>query len=800
MENTPVASNNAGANNKNILIAIIAAVIAVIIAFFIFMNLNKKYDTEYNNWSIMINENGEEYAIKLRQSSKKQAFELISKSGRVDFKVTDADEDEDKNKISYKSTKKFWEKDKYTIYPINELEEGKYYHLSLNDDTSFYAEEFKNFKDIYFTVKRDSVNECEVNPNIDTEKYINMNVEQVNDALKNGEINIEKGKIIIVQDEDGNSVCKTVGDEGLENTSLEDVFMNMNVAEVSDATELKFDPDKIDFDGIFKQDEIVDNVYNSDFFKNLTKEVYYDNKEFKDLDKSEIKNMISYKTYIDPVDNSRIGVRVAIKLDNEKLKTEYANVAGDVIVLLDLSCSFKITPDIDFRNKDELKLDVQFEISPRQYIDVEITGDGEGNEKLIEDIFKVAEADNNYIKFCEMNVPIPGLYYDAGVAKAGLRVDVPIGFVPQISAKLKLNYKQYKDNKITIGITNNSKKGSSADYKGSEMFNKDEIDDDWYFNLQGLLYASMGVRMEPKLVFEVSAGNIDDKDNENVKKVKATAGVVGYVGFGLESGPYTEFVGEIEARKNKETKTNANIEMGIYTKIDFVSNITLKAKIQVFNFNVGGQFEAGATYIFINKRYPFFEYPNSWYYVDANKNGEYDNGDKWYYYEISRYNNKTGWFGCEDDGQKYYLDPKTDGEMFIGLKQIGDEYYYFSKEYSKLPSWDKYDIRSEILKGFKDDNGNSIEFDINIITDYEKEKLNNKDSKATNMNFKASSKKVMGKTEVEYDKEIKKYKWIGKEKMKSLGSMYRNEEIPSDVDIPEGYTRRVDGEGRLIRK
>ena len=776
MENVAQTNDGGNKNNKSKVAVIFTIVIVAILAFLAFLSLNKKFDTDIQNWSIMVDENGKEYAIRLRRASRKQAFLVTSDSGKIDFEV----KDEDGNKVLYNSTKKFWEKDKYTIHPKTELNEGNYYQLVLGDNTFFYDERFREYKEVYFTIKRDDINECDINQNIETEKYINMDDEQIADAFRSGEI--KKGSIILKKNEEGELVCQTInGVNQYVDTPLNEVFCDMNVSETA---KLEFKKEDINLSGIFKtsEDEMASRIAESDFFKNLVKEVYYEN-GFKNIDKSEIRNMITCKPYtIDKED--RVGVRAAIKLDNNKLKTKYVDIEGDVIVLLDLSCAFEISPDIDFRNKDDMKIDVQFKLSPRQYLEVEIAQEAEANEKLIQDIFNVAEADNNYIKFCEMSIPVPGIYYDAKVVKAGLRVDVPIGFIPRLSANLRLNYKQYKDSIIQMGMTYNSKnKKVTNDYNDPSKF-KNVIDDDWAFELEGALFASVGVRVEPKLVFEVSAGTNDDDKKENEgeddKKIKAKVGVVGYIGFGLEAGPYVEFTGKIEAHKNSEPKAKANMEMGMYIRADLVSNITLSAKAEVFAVKLGGEISKDGVFVFVNKKYPFFEYPKSWYK---------DEKGKWYYYKLNRYMNETGWYSCIEDGETYYLDPNKNGEMLVGLQEIDGEYYYFNENHATEKCWEEYSVYSKLL----DENNAKIDNDIQI-------NLKSKDE----LNVKVSNKKEVGKTKMTYDKEIIKYEWVGNNKMKSLGSMYRNEEIPSNVELPEAikdkYLRRVDKDGKLIKK
>ncbi len=69
----------------------------------------------------------------------------------------------------------------------------------------------------------------------------------------------------------------------------------------------------------------------------------------------------------------------------------------------------------------------------------------------------------------------------------------------------------------------------------------------------------------------------------------------------------------------------------------------------------------------------------------------------WYYFEKDRKTLRKGWFNDNRDNQTYYLDKNT-GIMAVGWTEIDGNWYYFNESYENEPNW--YEVGDGIYESF----------------------------------------------------------------------------------------------------
>lgn len=515
-----------------------------------------------NNLSVVTNG-----GLRFREVSNNQVFLVASEEEFVDVTLVD----EKGSRVDY-----LLEEDRshYVISPKSVWDNSHTYYLSLGGKTHFTDEDLYQFNKIIFTIKRENVNECSINQNI-------KDMSSKTDAEIQKEV--EVGDIILKTD-DGQIRCLKVGSKNgneviYTEPPLNEVFQDLNIN-----SDKPFTPD---YNSVEWNKELgikmAYNVSRSPFLKFLVQTVYAEenSQNILDMIASEYKKYVTCEPYIKDA-GVGLGAKVTITLPElDKTAFNAIKIDGSMVVIIDVSNSFEIKPTIDFKNKDNPIFDLQFFSYPSVNVNIDINGKANITDEAVKAAWDAIKNYDDEIMLCTVPIPIPGAYYDTGVIKGGIKVEVPMGFVPKFSSEVNVKFNYDREAKIQFGVTLNNNSTNDQDGfifdRGNSLI-RDVID----LNMEGQLYASVGFRLEPKVVFEVKA-------DADIGIAEGHAAAVANVGFGAEIGPYIDFKGKYEGHwdrvnDKKDIEGNCDLDIGIYYILDINGHLTIEAKGRVFCF------------------------------------------------------------------------------------------------------------------------------------------------------------------------------------------------------------------------
>ena len=550
-----------GGNGRNggggKIVAIVASLILVAVGTIVGINVTRNntnasssftHDTTFNKDNLTITD---ENTLRYRDVANTKSFNVGSEKGFVEVKIVDEQGFNANFKVD-----KAQKNDRYIIKPDGVWDNTHTYYMYLGEDTYFTDEDMFKFKNVIYSIKRETVSDININQDIkDMTSYTDIEISK----------NTKVGDIVLKKDKNDELVCLKVennvgGVVTYSEPTLDEVFKDLNVNNT-------FKPD---YSSVKWNQEIgikmAYNVARSPFFEALVQTVYAEGNS--DYVYGQVLSDISeYVTCTPYKVNNGLGAKVIITLPKlDKNVFNAIDVNGSIVVTIDVSNSFEFKPDIDFRDEKNIKFDMQFYTYPSSSIKIDITGEANVTDDAIKRAWDAIKDYDSYVELCDTEIPIPGASIKAGVIKGGIFVHVPMGFVPKFAATVNFNYSHERNSmiKFGIGIVNGE---LVPDYVNN--LTKDEIN----LHMDGQLYASMGVRIEPKVSFEISA-------SADIGVAEGHAAAVAAVGFGAEVGPYVEFKGQYDGKWDKVSGTsnvegNCDLELGVYYIFDINGNLKI---------------------------------------------------------------------------------------------------------------------------------------------------------------------------------------------------------------------------------
>lgn len=524
-----------------------------------------------------------------REMENNQSFLIASEEEYVDVTLVD----EKGSRVDYSLEK---DRSHYVVSPKTVWDNSHTYYLSLGGKTHFTDEDLYQFNKIIFTVKRDDVNECTINQNI-KDLSLKTDAEIVNE--------VEVGDIVLKKDNDKIVCLKVEKKNGNEVTYIEpplnEVFQDLNIN-----SDKPFTPD---YKNIKWDDDIgikmAYNVSHSPFLKFLVQTVYAEENSDKitDMLASAYKKYVTCEPYIKDVG---LGAKVTITLPElDKTAFNSIKVDGGMTIIIDVSNSFEVKPNINFENKDHPIFDLQFYSYPSVNVDITITGEANITDDAVKAAWDAIKDYDEEIMLCTVPVPIPGAYYNAGIIKGGIKVEVPMGFVPKFSSKIDVKFNYDRDTKITFGVRLNDNPTSDEDGfifdRGNELL-KDIIK----LDMKGEMYASLGFRVEPQVVFEV-------KGDADIGVAEGHAAAVANIGFGAEIGPYIDFKGEYNGewdriKDEKNIEGNCDLDIGIYYTLDINGHLSINVSGRILWFEKSKTlYDDGFKKVLLEDKFPLMQ-------------------------------------------------------------------------------------------------------------------------------------------------------------------------------------------------
>lgn len=539
------------------IVAIVAALILVAVGTIVGItvlrnrataNSSFTHDTTFDKDNLTVTD---ENTLRYRDVANTKSFNVGSEKGFVDVKIVDETGISANFKVD-----KTQKDDRYIIKPAGVWDNTHTYYMYLGEDTYFTDEDMFKFKNVIYSIKRETARDININPDIkDMSTYTDIDISN----------NVEVGDLVLKKDKDDKLVCVKVDSKAggvvtYSEPTLEEVFKDLNV---NDTFEPSYDSVKWNQEiGI----KMAHNVARSPFFEALVQTVYAEGNS--DYVYGQVLSDISkYVTCTPYKKQNGLGANVVITLPKlDKNVFNAIDVDGTVVITIDISNSFDFKPNIDFRDENSIKFDVQFYTYPASTIKIDINGNANITDDAIKRAWDAIEDYDSYVELCDVEIPIPGASINAGVVKGGIFVHVPMGFVPKFAATVNFNYSHERNSmiKFGIGIVNGE---LVPDYLNE--LTKDEIN----LHMDGQLYASLGFRIEPKVTFEISA-------SADIGVAEGHGAVVASIGFGAEVGPYVEFKGQYDGRWDKvsgksDVQGNCDLELGVYYIFDINGNLKI---------------------------------------------------------------------------------------------------------------------------------------------------------------------------------------------------------------------------------